>query len=314
MRVVRGDLPSLGPAPPAVLTMGSFDGLHRAHQALIARVVAEARARGLAASLVTFEPHPREVLADDRPPVARLTLEEEKLRLLRECGLDLVLLLRFTPELAAWEAGRFLREGLLARCGLRVLVAGDNHAFGHGRGGDRDMLAEAARALAFDLVVVDPVTVGGRRVSSTRVRQALRDGGVGEATALLGRPFRFGGRVVRGEGRGRGLGVPTANLVVDPRQLLPRDGVYAVRVELEDGRRAGGMMNLGPRPTFAETERRPEVHVLDFTGDLYGQRLVVDLVDFVRDTKKFESGAQLTEQLCRDTIRIQDRLSADDNG
>ena len=309
MRIERGELAELRPRPCA-LTLGSFDGLHLAHQALVARVVERARERGLEATLLTFEPHPREILVDERPPVARLTLEVEKLELLAATALDRVVLLRFTPELAGWEAGRFIREGLLERLGMRHLVVGDNHAFGHGRQGDRETLRRAAGELGFGLEVLEPVLAEGAAISSTRVRQALLAGEAELATRLLGRPFRFAGQVVKGQGRGCALGFPTANLRVDPHQLLPADGVYAVAVLLEDGRRAAGLLHLGPRPTFAETERVPEVHLLDFDDTLYQQSLRVDLLAFLRHIFQFASQEQLTTQLREDRRRIQEWLGS----
>ena len=310
MRIDRGSLAELRPQGPCVLTMGSFDGLHLGHRALIRRVLEVAREQGRQALLLTFEPHPREVLTDDRPPVARLTLEEEKLELLEATGLDRVVLLRFTPELADWEPERFVSEGLLARIGMRHLVAGDNHAFGRRRRGDQDTLRRMAGQLGFGLDLLGPVLVDGERVSSTRVRQALLAGQAELATSLLGRPFRLTGRVGHGHGRGRELGFPTANLVVDARQLLPADGVYAVGVRLADGRRRGGMLNLGPRPTFGETERTAEVHVLGLDDSLYDQALKVDLLTFIRDTIQFQNGEQLTDQLRQDRNRIQEWLEA----
>jgi riboflavin kinase / FMN adenylyltransferase len=314
MRVERGSLAELRPHPASALTMGSFDGLHLAHQALVRRVVERARERDLEAALLTFEPHPREVLRDGRPAVARLSTPEEKLELLEASGLDRVILLRFTPELAGWEAERFIREGLVGRIGLRLLVVGDNHAFGRGRGGDRNTLLAASRALDFELEVLEPVRVEGERVSSTRVRQVLLAGGAELAARLLGRPYRLTGRVVGGQGRGRQLGFPTANLQVPDGLLLPADGVYAVRVGLEDGRRLGGMLNLGARPTFGETERIPEVHLFGFTGSLYEQPLRVDILGYIRDTMRFNSREQLRDQLREDRIRIQEWLATRDGG
>jgi len=309
VRIERGRLEDLRPDHATVLTLGSFDGLHRAHQALIRRVGEVADGLGLAAGLLTFEPHPREVLADSRPAVARLQVLEDKLALLGKLGLERVVLLRFTPELAAWDAARFLRQGLMGHIGLRHLVVGSNHHFGHDRGGDRHTLEAAARELGFGLDVVEPVLVDGVPVSSTRVRQALLDGRTSEAERLLGRPFRLRGTVVRGEGRGRLMGFPTANLDLEPGLLVPADGVYAVSVELPDGRAHGGMMNLGARPTFGETERRPEIHLFGFDEGLYGQGLRVDLLDFIRHTQRFQSRDQLATQLREDRHRIQERLA-----
>lgn len=308
MRVERARLEELSPQAPCVLTLGSFDGLHLAHQALIQRVVEGARRMGLAACLLSFEPHPRELLHDGRPPVARLTLSDEKLDLLGRFNLDSVVLLTFTTDLARWEAERFLREALLQRLGMRHLVVGDNHAFGRNRGGDTGTLQQAARELSFGLEIMEPLVVDGDRVSSTRLRHLLTQGLVQEASHLLGRAFAFHGQVRAGRGRGHHLGFPTANLQVEKAQLLPMDGVYAVAAQLPDGRRVGGMMNLGPRPTFGEEEHVPEIHLLGFQEDLYGQRLRVELLARVRDTLRFESGEQLMTQLQEDRRRIQDWL------
>jgi riboflavin kinase/FMN adenylyltransferase len=281
----------------------------------VEQVAELARADGHEAVLISFEPHPREVLADlGRPPVARLTLEEEKLELLAACALDRVVLLDFTPELARWEAERFLRDGLLRHFAMRRLVVGDNHAFGQGRGGDLDLLRRLSRELGYALDVVEPVLVDGERISSTRIRHELQAGRVEAAARLLGRPFRFQGRVVPGMGRGRGLGIPTANLEVSSRQMMPRDGVYAVAARLMDGRRLPGMMNLGPRPTFGENARQPEIHLFDFAESLYEQVLKVDILGFVRDTMRFNSGEQLAAQLQKDRHRIQDRLATQEGG
>lgn len=308
MRLERGELADLRPGAASVLTLGSFDGLHLAHQALIRRVVERAGELGLESALLTFEPHPREVLSDERRPVARLLSPADKLERLEELGLERVILLRFTPELAVWDAGRFLREGLVAHIGLRHLVVGHNHAFGRDRGGNRLTLSSASRELGFGLEVLEPVLVDGAPVSSTRVRQALLAGRVDEANGLLGRPFRLCGEVLPGEGRGRLLGFPTANLRPDPALLQPAEGVYAVQVQLEDGRRLGGMMNLGGRPTFDEGEWRPEIHLFGWSDKLYGQTLRVDLLAFVRHTMRFNSGEQLATQLQEDRKSIQERL------
>ncbi len=308
MRIERASMENLALQPPCALTLGSFDGLHLAHQALIRRVVESARELGLAATLLTFEPHPRELLQDGRPPVARLTLPEEKLERLGAFGLDAVVLLRFTAELATWEAERFLQEGLLKRLGMRHLVVGDNHAFGRNRGGDIGTLRLASQELGFTMEVMDPLVLDGDRVSSTLVRQLLLKGYTEQAARLLGRAFAFHGLVRRGHGRGRLLGFPTANLQVEDAQLLPLDGVYTVAVQLPDGRRFGGMMNLGSRPTFGEEERLPEIHLHNFAEELYGQYLRVEMLARVRDTLRFNSGEQLATQLQDDRRRIQDWL------
>lgn len=309
MRVERGPIHGLRPDPETVLTIGSFDGVHLGHAELVGRVVREARSEGLGSGLVTFEPHPRVVLGDPRGELRLLTPLEEKLERLAATGLDRAVVIDFTPELAAMDARAFIREGLLPRVGFRRMIVGWNHAFGRGRSGNRDTLTGLGAELGFSVEVLPPVLEGGSAVSSTRIRGLLADGEVEEAAALLGRPYRLAGEVVRGHGRGRGIGVPTANLkLVEPRQLLPAAGVYAVELAGADGPRPG-MMNLGPRPTFGEAETVPEVHLFDWEGEAYGEVWHLDILRRMRDIVRFQSIEQLREQLAEDRQRIQGWLA-----
>jgi riboflavin kinase/FMN adenylyltransferase len=282
----------------AVVTVGTFDGVHRGHQRVLAEVAGRARERGLDSVLVLCDPHPLEVVNPAAAPLL-LTLPDEKRELLGGAGLDRVVLLPFTREVAQQSPEEFIRR-LRAEHALRMLVIGYDHAFGRGRAGDEALVRRLGAAEGFDVVVVDAVREDGQPVSSTLIRAAVAHGDLAGAERWLGRPYGLLGRVVPGAGRGRTIGVPTINLAPpDARKLLPPDGVYAVWVWWR-GTRYGGMMNQGARPTFAEQGRTLEVHLFDFAGDLYGETVRVEWVERLRDVQAFPSREVLVAQLERD--------------
>lgn len=288
----------------AVVTVGTFDGLHRGHQAVLAEIVRRAGARGLTSVLVTFDPHPLEVVNPAAAPKL-LTPTEEKQELLAGTGLDRVVLLPFTQEVAAQSAEEFVRR-LQGEHGMQELVLGYDHGFGRGRTGDVALVRRLGAAAGFDVGVVDAVREDGQPISSTLIRAAVAHGDLEAAARWLGRRYGLLGRVVRGAGRGRTIGVPTINLAPpDPRKLLPPDGVYAAWVTVGrqgtgNVQRYGGMMNQGPRPTFRETERTLEIHLFDFAGELYGETVRVEWVARLRDVQAFPSREALVAQLERD--------------
>ena len=295
---------------PAVVTLGTFDGVHRGHQAVLAEVTRRARASQLASVLVTFEPHPLAVVNPAAAPKL-LTLADEKRVVVTAAGVEQFVLMPFTPALAQLEPAAFVRR-LCDEYEMRELVMGYDHGFGRGRTGDIDVVQRLARDQNFRVAVVDAVRDNGQPISSTLIRTALAHGDLDSAARWLGRPYAIRGTVVRGAGRGRTIGVPTINLAPpDPRKLLPPDGVYAVRVRiLESGvgilnpdsrfREYGGMMNQGPRPTFGEAARALEVHLFDFSGELYGETVDVQWVRRLRDVQAFPSREALVAQLDRD--------------
>lgn len=286
----------------STVTVGSFDGVHLGHQAVLQEIDRRARASGRASVLVTFDPHPLEVVNPEAAPPL-LTTGPERLEILAQSPLDYVLLLRFDRQLAGLAPEGFVREILLQRCGMRELVIGHDHGFGRGRSGDVETLRRLGAVEGFEVDVVPPVDFGGQHVSSSRIRRAVAGGDLLTARAMLGRPYAVVGRVTGGERRGRLLGVPTINLSeLSPRKLLPPDGVYAVRVEWRGGD-AGGMMNQGPRPTFHDGRRVLEAHLFDFDGDLYGEWVRVQWVERLRDIERFESVQHLQNQLERDRLR-----------
>ncbi|MGH7673911.1 MAG: bifunctional riboflavin kinase/FMN adenylyltransferase, partial [Gemmatimonadales bacterium] len=258
--------------------------------------------------LVTFEPHPLEVVNPAAAP-RLLTLWPEKRELLAQTELDGVVLLPFTRALAALDPADFVRGVLRSQLDMRELVLGHDHGFGRGRSGDVELVRRLGIEDGFAVDVVEPVRDGGQPVSSTLIRTAVAHGGFEAAARWLGRPYALLGVVERGAGRGRAIGVPTINLAApDPRKLLPPDGVYAVRVAWR-GRRWGGMMNQGPRPTFGVAARGLEIHLLEFAGELYGESVGVEWVRRLRDTQAFASREALVAQLERDRRAALESLS-----
>jgi riboflavin kinase/FMN adenylyltransferase len=282
------------------ITVGTFDGVHLGHQDVLARLVSRAREVRLPSLLVTFEPHPLEVLNPAAAPLL-LTTRAEKLAVLESSGLDLVAIVPFTPEFAAQSAEQFVDRGLLERFHMRELLIGHDHGFGRGREGDVDTLRALGTSRGFAVDVVAPVeTAGGGAISSSRIRRAVAAGALAEAEAALGRPYAVSGHVVAGEARGRTLGFRTLNVQPESdRKLLPPDGVYAVEVRTSRGR-YGGMLNLGGRPTFDDARRTIEAHLFDADGDFYGDFVEVAFVGRLRDTMRFDGPAALMTQLTAD--------------
>lgn len=283
-----------------VVTVGTFDGVHLGHLDVLVKLAARAKATGRASLLLTFEPHPLELLKPDKAPLL-LTSREEKLGAMAATGLDYVAILPFTRELAEHSAEEFVDLILLERFRMAELLIGHDHGFGRGRAGDVETLRTLGALRGFAVDVVPPVeTDDGQPVSSTRIRAAVASGDLATAEAGLGRRYAVTGHVVAGEARGRALGYPTINVQPEsPRKLLPPDAVYAVAVDTPRGR-FGGMLNLGGRPTFGEAGRSIEAHLFGADGDFYGAAVQVGFVARLRDTRRFESPGALMEQLAVD--------------
>jgi riboflavin kinase / FMN adenylyltransferase len=305
MRIVQ-DLGSYPPdAPAAAVALGVFDGVHLAHRAILATGVARARASGLLALACTFDPHPAQVLHPESAPVP-ISTPQERLELIAQTGVDTTVVLAFTSELAAVDAEAFVKDVLVARLRARDVVVGYNHRFGRGARGDARLLQALAERLGFRAHVVPPLMVDGVPVSSTEIRAALRAGDLERATRYLGRLYTITGEVIRGAGRGRALGFPTANLQPD-RELLVPPGVYAGRVDFE-GHSHRAVVNIGVRPTFGESTVVVEAHLLEFSGSLYGQPVRLGFVSRLRDERKFSGVEALRTQIGLDIATARERL------
>ncbi|HEU4763271.1 MAG TPA: bifunctional riboflavin kinase/FAD synthetase [Gemmatimonadales bacterium] len=288
----------------SVVTVGTFDGVHLGHRAVLDEIARRAQAAGRKSVLVTFEPHPLVVVNPQMAPPL-LTTGGERQEALALTALDYVDLLRFDRELAALAPDAFVERYLVDRLGVRELVIGYDHGFGRGRSGDVGTLRALGERFGFGVDVVGPVEVDGHAVSSTLVRRAVGGGDLALAARLLGRPYGVVGRVEHGAGRGRTIGIPTANLGgVPAAKLLPPDGVYAAWVETRRGR-YGAMLNQGPKPTFEDGRRSIEVHLFGFEGDLYGEWIRVEWVRRLRDVERFRSVDALIGQLTQDRAQAE---------
>ncbi|WP_108652392.1 bifunctional riboflavin kinase/FAD synthetase [Dongshaea marina] len=280
-----------------VLTIGNFDGIHLGHQAIIARLKSRGEHYQLPSCVMVFEPQPQELFLGQEAP-ARLSCLREKYQALRELGVERLLCIRFTPEFAGMDAGEFIEKLLIERLGVKSLLVGDDFCFGRDRAGDFQMLSEAGKRHQFEVIDSHSILVDQLRVSSTAVRQALQQGAFDEARRMLGRDYAISGRVCHGDELGRTIGFPTAN-IKPSRLVLPMVGVYVVDV-IWCSNRYPAVANIGFRPTLDGLQPRLEVHLFDFDGDLYGQQLKVVFRHKLRDEKKFDSFAQLQQQISRD--------------
>ena len=293
----------------SVVTVGTFDGVHRGHVALLERLVERARAARLHAVLVTFEPHPLEVVNPAAAPPL-LTVGPERLEVLAETGVDFVAVLPFTHDVQRLTADEFVNRVLLERFRMRELWMGHDHHFGRNRSGDVALLRTIGAARGFQVEVLPPVTASeGLAISSTAIRRAIAGGDLAHAAEALGRPYSIAGRVVPGAGRGRAMGFRTINVALpSPRKLLPPEGVYVVRVQTPHGS-FGGMMNLGPRPTFGDAAVQLEAHLFDADGDFYELPVRVDVIGWLRETQKFSGPDALSAQLRLDEIAARNALT-----
>ena len=299
-----------GPVSPrgSVVCIGAFDGLHGGHRALVRHTAARARVLGVDAVALTFEPLPREFFARENPP-PRLTLARAKVEGLRDLGADAVGLLRFDAAMAAMSAEDFVRRMLVGRLSAREVWIGPEFRFGHRRGGDLALLQAMGAELGFVANEIEAVRVQGERVSSTRIREALKQGDFADAARLLGRPYAIGGRVVRGQQLGRTLGFPTANLRFPKTPAL--SGIYATWVHGVTGDPWPSVSSFGTRPTVDGVEPLLEAHLFDFAGDLYGRHIEVEFVAKLRDELKFPDLPSLTAQMHRDAEQARVLLSND---
>ncbi|GAB4101960.1 bifunctional riboflavin kinase/FAD synthetase [Micromonospora taraxaci] len=293
----------------SVVTIGVFDGVHKGHQATIGHAVARARELGVQSVVVTFDPHPAEVVRPGSHP-AVLTEPARKAELIEALGVDVLCVVPFTPEFSRLPAEQFVHDVLVEHLHATLVVVGANFRFGHRAAGDVALLEQLGRTFGFGVEGGPLVAEDGTVFSSTYIRSCVDAGDVGAAAAALGRPHRLEGVVVRGDQRGRELGFPTANLLCHRYAAVPADGVYAARL-IRRGQREPLMaaVSVGTNPTFSGRERRVEAYALDFSGDLYGERLALDFVAHLRGQVRYDSIEPLIAQMNQDVERTRHALA-----
>ncbi|MFG3581603.1 bifunctional riboflavin kinase/FAD synthetase [Micromonospora chersina] len=286
----------------SVVTIGVFDGVHKGHQATIGHAVARARELGVKSVVVTFDPHPAEVVRPGSHP-AVLTEPARKAELIEALGADVLCVVPFTPEFSRLPAEAFVHDILVEHLHAALVVVGDNFRFGHRAAGDVALLERLGRTFGFSVEGAPLVAEAGTVFSSTYIRSCVDAGDVAAAAAALGRPHRVEGVVVRGDQRGRELGYPTANLLTHRYAAVPADGVYAARLVRRGGEPLAAAVSIGTNPTFSGRERRVEAYALDFTGDLYGERLALDFVAHLREQRTYDAIEPLVAQIAEDVER-----------
>lgn len=285
-----------------ILTVGTFDGLHKGHRLIIERLLEISTAEGLRNFVITFDPHPRLVLKNSKKtPVKLLTTIDERIKKFEEMGVENILIIHFTDDFSQTPPERFVNDYLVTGIGMKKILTGYDHSFGKNRGGDYEFLQTLSKKIGFQVERVEPYLCDGKPISSTKIREALKNQQLDIANEMLGYNYLLSGYVVAGDGRGRILGYPTANIIPsDPNKLIPARGVYLVRVTI-DFKKYYGMMNIGIRPTFEHDGRyHLEVHIFDFSDDCYGKMIYVEFIKFLREEKKFESIDELKNQLNED--------------
>jgi len=303
MELIRGQHNLRSRHHGSVVTIGNFDGVHLGHQAVLAQLVEKSQQLGVPGVIAMFEPYPQEFFSarDDhgRRAPARLTRLREKLQSLRRYAVDRVLCLRFNQQFAAQSAADFIEQLLVGQLGVKCLIVGDDFRFGYRRQGDLAMLQAAGERYGFQVINMHTFNVDGDRVSSTRIREALRQGDLNTASKLLGRPYHMSGRIVHGDKRGRSIGFPTANIYLH-RHVSPLRGIYAVSVFGLDREPVDGVANIGTRPSIDGKRCLLEVHLFDFDAEIYGCHVQVVFISRLRDEQRFESLSALQQQIAMD--------------
>jgi riboflavin kinase/FMN adenylyltransferase len=304
--IVHTDIDHFDPIKKAFVTTGTFDGVHLGHRVILEKIIQQAKAEGGESVLLTFYPHPRMVLFPDDTNLKLLTTQPEKIKLLEEIGLDHLIIQKFTPDFSRMQAYDYVRDILVNKIGVHKLIIGYDHQFGRNREGSIDQLRELTPLFNFKIEEIPAQDIDTVKISSTKIRRALIDGDIQQADRYLGYPYSLSGEVIHGNQLGRTIGFKTANILVSNKnKLIPGDGVYAVKVCLQD-KEHQGMMNIGRRPTVENPDAgiTIEVHIFNFDEDLYNKVITVKFLKRVRDEKKFDSIDSLKEQLHLDKKEI----------
>ncbi|SFL14135.1 bifunctional riboflavin kinase/FAD synthetase [Halanaerobium salsuginis] len=282
------------------LAIGAFDGLHQGHQLIIKKAVKKAEKAGCPAGVLSFYPHPQQVIPGKTPPPAVIS-RQQKIDLLAKMGVDYYFEQQFTPEFAGLKSEIFVEKILVKKLKVKKVIVGDDFRFGSKNEGNVEILQQLAELNGFETEILAQLQSSDERISSTRIRRLLKKGKLESASKLLGRPYQICGQVIHGKKRGRKLGFPTANLKTETNYTLPPRGVYAVKVYHEDQQYLGAA-NLGYNPTFKNKEISFEIYLLDFEGDLYGERLCVDFFAYIRGEKTFNNVTELSQQMKKDVL------------
>jgi len=306
MRLLDGLEQLTGPPRETVLTIGNFDGAHRGHQRIFSLVVHEAQQIGGTPVLVTFLPHPAKVLKPESAPLM-ISTREQRYKMFADAGIEIAVVIPFTQEFSRTPAEQFVEQILLPRFNPRKIIIGIPFRFGHQRAGDVELLQSLGARLGFHAEGVGEVDIDGQTISSTRIRRALLAGDIREGNRMLGAPFELVGDVVRGARRGASLNFPTANLEAE-NELVPANGVYVTRLRHGD-RLLDSVTNVGTRPTFGTSARGVETHVLDFDGELYGERIGLQFLDRLRDEARFPTPEALMQQIRKDVLQAREILA-----
>ena len=295
--------------PNSVITVGTFDGVHAGHRAIMDTVVQKANKRNARSIIVTFDPHPRDIISPGNAGIKLLTTLQERAEILNELGIDTMVVIPFDRDFSLLSSEEFIRDIIHKKIGVSEFVIGYDHHFGRNREGTIETIERLGKELGFDCYVVSKREIGDKTVSSTAIRDAIsEEGNVEQATEFLQRPYRLNGLVIHGDKRGKKIGFPTANIKPEQsNKVIPQDGVYAVKVRI-NGDWFKGMMNIGTRPTFDGKIRTLEVNLFDFDRNIYGKEVQVRFYNRIRDEKKFDGKDALIEQLEADKRQAEDLL------
>lgn len=293
----------------SVVTVGTFDGVHAGHRAIMDTVAAKAKEQGARSVIITFDPHPREIISPGKSGIKLLTTLQERAEILEELGIDLLVVIPFDRDFSLLSSEEFIRDIIYKKIGVSEFVIGYDHHFGRNREGTIETIEKLGKELGFKAYVVSKREVGAKTVSSTAIRKAIsEEGNVRQAAEFLQRPYRLNGTVIHGDKRGKKLGFPTANIKPEQsNKIIPKEGVYAVRVRFNN-EWFNGMMNIGHRPTFEGKTQTLEVHLFDFNEDIYGEEVQVRFLNRIRDEKKFDGIDNLKAQLAEDEQKARKML------
>ena len=298
MKIVRGFPEKEDRIKTPVIALGNFDGVHLGHQEILKRVVEKAKKKGGTGIVVTFEPHPLKILSPEKCPPLIISFRD-KAELLEQVGIDILICLHFDREFSELSPSEFVNKIIIEGIGAKEVLVGYDFAFGKKRGGDTNTLKKLGERLGFNVNIVEPISVENKIVSSTLIRNLIKEGNVREAAVYLGRHYSIRGRIVGGDKRGKKLGFPTAN-IHPHHELIPKDGVYIGEVRLHDNKNYKSLINVGTRPTFGEHDLNIEAFILDFDKDIYGEFLKVAFLERIRDEIRFETSELLIKQMNKD--------------